>query len=435
MIQLTNILCTDLVAISRGRAFPTSDLENYLNSGVGWVPADQALTPFDTIADNPWGSHGDLRLMPDPATEVKVDVLPNVAPLHFFLADITNLDGTPWDCCSRGFLKKALQDLETLAGIKVISAFEHEFVLGNNTLPKRPAFSLEAFRNSEPFGRLLVEALQQAGQEPEMFLPEYSANQFEITCKPSDALVAADRAVIIKILARDIAHRLGLECSFAPKVNAESGGSGVHIHYSFVDQQDQPLTYDPDGPAGMSKLAAQFAAGIVAHMPALCSFTAPSVLSYLRLQPHHWSSAYTCLGAMNREATLRICPVSELLGTDIARQFNLEYRAADALANPYLALGVLIRAGIEGIKNEMPCPSLLNRDPGEYSTRELEDMQVKRLPQSLSEALVALQNDRIVCDWFSSDLLQCYLSVKNNEINAVADLEIDAMIKRYMDIY
>lgn len=435
MIQLTNILCTDLAAITRGRAFPASELASYLKSGIGWVPANQAITAFDEIADNAWGSSGDLRLMADAATEVKIDVVADMPPLHFLLGDITHLDGSPWDCCTRSFLKSALDDLESLTGLKMISAFEHEFTLDQPGHIKRPGFSLEAFRGGEPFGAIFMEALQQAGQEPEMFLPEFAANQFEVTCKPTDALAAADRAVIIKLIARDIAHRRGLECHFSPMVSENLGSNGVHIHFSFTDQAGTPVTYDPDGPGGMSKVTAQFAAGIVAHMPALCAVLAPGVVSYLRLKPHQWSSSHTCMGALNREATLRICPLPDLPHSNKAKQFNLEYRAADALANPYLALGMLIRAGLEGIKNSLACPVLVDKCPADYEAGELEAMGVRRLPETLPEALAALDRDETARGWFPKELLACYQSVKNSEIAAVSSLNEEQMIKKYLDVY
>ena len=116
--------------------------------------------------------------------------------------------------------------------------------------------------------------------------------------------------------------------SFTP-VRAPGGiGSGVHIHFSLWDLEGRPVLYHRGAPGGLSAIGAAFASGVAAHMPALCALTAPSVISYERLQPHRWSAAYTCLGERNREAALRICPVLGRDDSEIARQFNLEWRAA-----------------------------------------------------------------------------------------------------------
>src|SRR5690606_19084505 len=131
-------------------------------------------------------------------------------------------------------------------------------------------------------------------------------------------------------------------------------GNGVHIHLSLRDAEGKPVTWDPGAPDRLSDPAARFVAGILAHARALCAVTAAGVPSYLRLVPHRWSAAWTNLGAQDREACVRICPLFDTPGADPARQFNFEYRAADAIANPYLQLGVLIRAGLEGLRRDLP---------------------------------------------------------------------------------
>ena len=171
--ELVGFLHSDLSGLNRGRSVPASELESRLEAGVGWVPADQALTPFGPIAEpNPWGSAGDLRLLPDRATEVRVD-LPEVSPLHFFLCDAANTDGSPWDSCPRTFLKDTLVRLERETGLRLVASFEHEFLLLGPTLEKGPGFSFEAQRLVEPFGPLVMSALRQASLGPETFLPEY----------------------------------------------------------------------------------------------------------------------------------------------------------------------------------------------------------------------------------------------------------------------
>ena len=435
-MELATFVTTDIAGITRGRSFAAAELEDYFRKGVGWVPANLALTPFDMIADpNPWGSAGDLRLMADPESKARVTCLPDETPLHFYHADITDLSGKPWDCCVRGFLKATLADFEQVAGLKVIAAVEQEFQILGADWPAAPSFGLRAQRRADPFGPLLMAALKEAGAEPEMFLPEYGKDQFEITCRAAPALVAADRAATIRAVTREVAAAFGWAASFAPKTDPDGVGNGVHLHVSFTDLAGNPVTFDPSRPGRLSAVAGSFAAGVIRHLPALTAFTAPSVLSYMRLVPHHWSAAYTCLGEKNREATLRICPTLDLPGSNPAKQFNMEYRAADACASPHLSLAVLLRAGLEGIRAGLEQPPLINSDPSDFPPEEQERLGIRRLPQSLGEALDTLAADETVTGWFSKDFLDCYFAMKRKEIEIVEGLSPQDICARYADVY
>lgn len=436
LTELATFVTTDIAGITRGRSFAASQIDDYLRKGVGWVPANLALTPFDQIAENnPWGSAGDLRLMADPASKARVTCLPDVTPLHFYHSDITDLKGDPWECCVRSFLKRTLQEFEREAGLKVISAVEQEFQLLGVDWPDAPSFGLRAQRRAEPFGPLLMAALQEAGAEPEMFLPEYGKDQFEITCRPADALTAADRGATIRAITKEVAALFGWNASFAPKTSANGVGNGVHLHVSFTDLDGNPVTFDASRPGRLSKVAGSFAAGVIRHLPALTAFTAPSVLSYMRLVPHHWSAAYTCLGEKNREATLRICPTLDLPGSNPAKQFNMEYRAADACASPHLSLAVLLKAGLEGIRAGLEQPPLINSDPSDFSDEDQKKLGIRRLPSSLPEALETLAEDTVVTGWFAKDFLDCYVAMKRKEIEIVGGLSPDELCARYAAVY
>jgi len=432
--ELVAFLHSDISGLNRGRSVPLSELESRLATGVGWVPADQALTPFGPIAEpNPWGSVGDLRLLPDRSTEVRVDLWEDVSPLHLLLCDATNTDGSPWDACPRTLLKDALARLERETGLRLISSFEQEFMLLGPD--PGPGFSFEAQRLVEPFGPLAFAALRQAGLEPETFLPEYGPGQFEIPCAPTWGLAAADRAATMREVVREVARRLGYRASFAAISDPEGVGNGVHIHMSFVDPEGRPATYDPDRKGGLSQAASRFAAGILEHLPALCAFTAPSVISYLRLSPHHWSAGFGTMSERDREATIRIPPLVEISNGDPARQFNLEFRAADAAACPHLALAALVLAGLGGILDELPEPALVEGDPSEMDEAERDRLGVRPLPNSLEEAIEALESDATVRSWFSRDLLDCYLSVKRTEISLLEATEPREACERYLRVY
>jgi glutamine synthetase len=432
--SLVQILTTDLAGITRGRSVAADDVGIWQIQGVGWVPANLALDPFDTIATpNPFGPVGDLRLKPDMSTELTIDDVGNRPAFHIVLADITEMDGSPWTCCPREFLRRALADLND-AGLRMVAAFEHEFTLADASVRPGPAFSLVAHRRHEPFLSTLHASLRVARVEPESTLAEFGPHQFEVTMAAVRGLAVADRAVILREVTRELADAHGHHASFSPKPEPEQVGNGVHIHFSLRDAAGLPVGYDPARPGGLSEQGGAFAAGILRHLPALCAITAPSPVSYLRLVPQHWSAAYACLGEANREAALRICGAPASAG-ETAKGFNLEYRPADATANPYLVLGVLIRAGLAGVRDALPTPPLVNADPAALSEAERAQLGATRLPDSLAAALAALAGDAEVCGWFPPALLQTMLSVKAREVALAAELLPDELCRRYAAVY
>ncbi len=212
-------------------------------------------------------------------------------------------------------------------------------------------------------------------------------------------------------------------------------GNGVHIHFSFRDAKGAPATHDPTQPGGVSAVAGSFVAGILRHLPALTAFTAPSPISYLRLRPHHWSSSYTWFGDRDREASLRICPVNRVGKTDPAKVFNIEYRPADACACPHLALGVMVRAGLEGIRGKLGAPPLFSGDPEALDDGKRRQLGLKRLPQSLAAALDELLADATVRGWFAPVAVETYVGMKRMEMKLAGENVDDAMCRRYAGIY
>lgn len=423
------VATNDLAGCARGRAVPGPGADSALRRGVGWVPANLALTSFGQIAPNPFGSTGDLRLMPDESTMVEIPASATYPGVRMVLADQARPDGSAWECCPRTFARDALADLRAATGFEVVASFEHEFILAD--LPATPPFSFDRYRSAEPFGSELVALLADAGLEPETWLPEYGANQFEITMRPTDALAAADRAVLLKMLVRDLARRHEHRVSFAPLLDPDGSGNGLHIHLSLRDARTgEPVLYDPAMPGQLATPGARFAAGILAHARALLGITAPSPVSYMRLTPHRWSTGGVFLAERNREALLRICPTSTIDGGDPASQFNLEFRPADATANPWLALGILIRAGLRGLEENYDAPTIWPEDVTEEDLAE-----VPALPSSLEEALGELESDPVVAGWLHPDLLRTYCSVKRAEIAGVAGLTPREQCVRIADVH
>ncbi|WP_299968488.1 glutamine synthetase family protein [uncultured Roseobacter sp.] len=423
----------DIAGKVRGKAFPADQLEKRLSRGVGWVPTNVQITCFDSIAESPFGSLGDLLLVPDPSCEVNV-AFGEGAPEHFMLGDIVTLDGDPWAFCTRRLLRDALDRLHRLTDARLFSAFEHEFQLKGTGLPNE-GFGRRAFEDQRGLLETLMGALKAAGLTPDSIMKEYGPNQFEVVLAPEIGVRSADAAVILRELTRSAARAAGEEATFAPILDTASVGNGVHIHLSFQDADGTPLTHDEDGPCGMSDLTAGFAAGVLKYMASILALTAPSVVSYERLTPHRWSAAYNNLGFRDREASLRVCPVTARDPASIARQFNIEYRAADAAACPHLALAAVVHAGCQGIEDGLRAPTATEDDLSLLSPEELTARGFTRLPETLVSALDAFTGNDTVTGWFPDPFAAVYRAHKEAEIAHLDGMDTPAKCAAYATTY
>ncbi len=441
--ELVSLVCCDLGGIVRGRSLLTAELEKALRAGVGWVPANHSLTPHGPLAEHtPFDSTGDLRLLPDPDTHVRVEaestgsgLLDTGAnALELVLCDIVETDGTQWECCPRRFLRDALAELERELGARVVASFEHEFQLLSDE-PAAAPFSLEAQRRAEPFAAEAMGALVEAGAEPERIFAEFAPHQFEIPVEAAEGVAAADRGrgaqggrARGRPPSRAARH---LHAAAAPR----QPGNGVHIHLNLLDADGAPLLYDATRPGCLSELGGQFAAGILRHAGALSALCAPSPVSAARLTPHRWSAGAVCVGERNRETLLRIPPLVALGSADLAPQLRLEYRGADAAANPHLALGAIVRAGLDGVRAGLAPSPILDRDPAYLDAAEAERFGVGALPASLEDALRALAEDEVARGWLGAMLYEAYVGIKRSELDAVAELDLGEVCRRYAAIY
>jgi glutamine synthetase len=423
---------SDMAGQVRGKAFRARDFDKRCAQGLGWCPAQAAMTAFDVIVDNPFGSVGDVMLMPDPATRVAVDFSPNDPGEHFVLCDLTYMDGRPWECCLRSFLKSAIATLESETGLTLKVGLEHEFHLSVPDAPPARGYHLRSFRAAAGYAEELVAALDLAGIQIDLIHPEYGTDQYEISTMPTGPLTAADHAVMLRELTYAIAARRGERASFSPVIPGMEVGSGVHAHFSLW-QGNQPVTHDPDGPAGLSETAARFVAGMLRHMPALVALSAPSAVSYQRLVPHRWSASYNNLALHDREAGMRIGAVRD--DADIATHLNVEYRPADAAGSPYLLLGSLIMAGLQGVRDQLVPPQPTEGDLTTMSDAQLRALGVTRLPTSLDAALDALEADKVAQGWFPPLLLEVYLRHKRGELASLEGVSEDERVVRYAEAY
>ncbi len=420
--ELVFVGTCDIAGHVRGKGFPAREIDARRRKGVGWTHSNLMQTAFGPILDTPFGTAGDLMIVPDPTAEVRVDFGDGSAPEHFFLGDIRNTDNSPWECCPREFLRRAIAALDAASGLRLVAAFEQEFVYTGNQQHSGDAYSLNAFRRQGLFGESFVAALRAAGVVPNSFLAEYGARQFEVTVAPAAALTAADHAVITREMARAAAHRLGHRASFSPMPDVSGIGNGAHIHMSLQDKSGAPLTYSASGPMGLGIEAQHFCAGVLHHLPAICAITAPSPVSYLRLTPNRWAPTAIDIVQQDRGAAMRVCPVFAAdAPSDVARQFNVEFRVSDGAASPYLALGAVIFAGADGLRRKLGLPASAD--------------SAAPLPHSLGRALDDMAASEAVAGWFGPVFRDAYLRHKRSEVHHVTEWAVNELCERYLEVY
>ena len=425
---------SDLSGLVRGKGFPAAELPLRLRKGVGLTHSNIMMSAFGPIYDTPFGTRGDLMLVPDPSTKVDVDFFDSVAE-RFYLGDIMTLEERPWECCPRHFLRRALAalaDSDKQAGLTVLAAFEQEFVYTGVEDRPGSTYALDAYRRVGIFGEAYIGALRAAGLTPDTFLPEYGARQYEVTIDPARGVRAADEAVIQREIGRAVAHRLGHRASFAPIMSPDGIGNGTHIHFSLRDAADRPVFYDGSSPWRLTSVGEYFVAGILHHLPVLTAITAPSPVSYFRLRPNRWAPTWANIGVQDRGASLRICPI---FGPPASHQFNVEYRVADAAASPYLALGAIVWAGVDGIRRRRPLPTPSDRDFWDMSEDEREAAGVWPLPRSLGEAIDLLAASKDARGWFGETFFDVYLRFKRAELKVIDGMTDDEICARYAEIY
>jgi glutamine synthetase len=331
------------------------------------------------------------------------------------------------------FLKRGLAALRKEAGVELIAAFEHEFVYTGIDESLPTSYGIRRFRGQGVFGETLMGAIRAAGAMPDSFLPEYGLRQFEVTVGPKPGLRAADEAVIVRELTRAVAHRLGHDAVFAPMMTPTGTGNGTHIHFSLLDQAGRPVMPDASSPHGLSEIGSAFVAGVLSYLPAMTALTAASVASYYRLTPGRWAPTQIDFRDGDRGAALRLCPVfAPSSADDAARKFNVEYRVADATSSPYMALGAIVHAGLEGIRRKMTLPGQVSSSSGGTGDNAAE---IAALPASLGDAVNLLEASEMVREWMGPRLHAAYVQLKRSELEALAGLSEQAVCDRYVQVY
>lgn len=420
----------DTAGVGRVKTVPVARLRQAVAWGVGMSPVfDTFLADDSVVTTDVLGSpDGDLRLYPDLDRLVVLAGQPGWA---WAPVDRITQEGTGHPACSRTFLRRIVTDAAERHGITFRAAVEVEWAAGLGSAPdgefvpavSGPAYGAVRQVELSDYGADLLAACAAQGIDVEQFHPEYAAGQFELSVGPLDPVAAADRSVLVRQTVRAVAQRHGLRVSFAPAVSAEGVGNGGHLHLSGW-RDGRNLHAGGPGPYGMTERAESFAAGILAHLPALTAVTAPSPASYLRLKPSRWAGVFTAWGRERREAAVRV-----VTGTAGHREqaANLEVKPVDLAANPYLALGCVIAAGLDGITSAAALPEEITGDPVRLGAEEAAARGVRRLPTSLPEAVAEFRADAVLRAALGEVLADAVTAVRLGEAAAVDGLD-DAQV-------
>ncbi len=381
----------DIHGVAKTKAVPATHFEDILDPGAGF--AGFAVWGLAMQPNSP-----DFLAVGDPSTLSLVPWMPGFARV----ACVGHVHGQPYPYDARFVLISQIERLKQ-KGWTLYTGVEPEFSLlskdehGNihpcdptDTLNK-PCYDYKGLSRSRAFIEKLVESLQAVGFDVYQIDHEDANGQFEINYTYTDCLTSADRYIFFKMAASEIAKEMGLICSFMPKPFANRTGAGMHMHMSMSDGTSN-LFADESDPRklGLSKLAYHFLGGILAHAPALTAVCAPIINSYKRLVVGRalsgatWAPAYITYGDNNRSSMVRV-PGG-----------RLEFRLADGACNPYLAAAVVIAAGLDGIEKEIEPGEPHNVNLYDFSDAELKDKGIRTLPQSLKEAIDALESDQVI---------------------------------------
>lgn len=415
-INLVRFIYADLCSIIRGKSTRAARLKDRLESGIGLVKGTLAMNMLDQLqADTGFGASGEIRLIPDPDTWT---VLPYAERQAAVICDLMELDHTPWELCPRAVLKRQIQKAKDM-GVSFQAAFEPEFMLGTASdgtfqpIDRSLCFSTEGMNRASRFINNFIDALAKQGIETEQYYPELGHGQHEVSISHMPALKACDRQIFYRETLKGIALEMGMEAYMAPKPFENQPGNGCHLHLSAWDiYGERNLLF---AESGLSVFGMKFVAGILEHLPGLVALTAPSVNSYRRLKPSSWASAYTCWGFENREAAVRVPSV--YWGQEMATT-NIEIKCVDSTSNPYLALAGIIAAGLDGVERNLQPPEPVFTDPATLSQDEQERNNIRRLPSNLMEALMELEEDKLLVSVLGARLADTYAAVKTSECGA-----------------
>jgi glutamine synthetase len=428
-VEFISLQFTDIIGMVKNVTIPVAQLTDCLDHGV-WFDGS-AIEGFARIAES------DMFLVPDLETFA---IVPWDHGAGFttarMICDVFTPDGKPFAGDPRHVLKTALEDCAKLGLIYNVGP-ELEFFLFKTDAAGQPApdpndaagyFDVSTDMASH-IRRHMVRALTSFGIEVEALHHEVAVGQHEIDFKYGPALRTADHAVTFRMALKAVAQQHGLYATFMPKPLTGVNGSGMHVHQSFSDAvTGRNLFYDAADPYGLSPMARQFIAGLLAHAKGMIAILAPLVNSYKRLVPGYEAPVYLSWGRTNRSALVRVPRISARR----TQATRVELRCPDPACNPYLAFAVMLKAGLDGIKHKMVLPEAAEEDLYQVDPRA---RQLETLPGSLGDALAALQRDDVIADALGQHVLERFVEAKTLEWESYSLAVSQWELARYLPIY
>ncbi|MDO0943926.1 type I glutamate--ammonia ligase [Brevibacillus laterosporus] len=407
-VKYIRLQFTDLMGISKNVEIPVSQLPKALDNKMMFDGS--SIEGFVRIEES------DMYLFPDLDTWVVFPWGTEFGKVARLICDVYMPDGKPFEGDPRYILKKVMKEAEDLGYTDFNVGPEPEFFLfkidekGEPTLDLNDQggyFDFAPLDLGENCRRDIVLTLEKMGFEIEASHHEVAPGQHEIDFKYANALHAADQILTFKLVVKTIARQHGLHATFMPKPLFGVSGSGMHAHQSLFIGKENAF-YDESDELGLSQTAKYYLAGLLKHARGFAAITNPLVNSYKRLVPGYEAPCYVAWSAKNRSPLVRI-PASRGLGT------RLEVRNPDPAANPYLALAVMLKAGLDGIKNKLELQPAVDRNIYVMNEAEREANGIDSLPSTLKEAIECLKADSVICEALGEHAALHFIEAKEIE--------------------
>lgn len=407
-VRFIRLQFTDLLGIIKNVEIPVSQLAKALDNKMMFDGS--SINGFVRIEES------DMYLYPDVDTFVVFPWTSEKGKVARFICDIYRSDGRPFEGDPRSNLKRVLKEMEETGFTSFNLGPEPEFFLlkldekGEPTLELNDHggyFDLAPTDLGENCRRDIVLELEEMGFDIEASHHEVAPGQHEIDFKYKDALRACDDIQTFKLVVKTIAHKHGLLATFMPKPLFGINGSGMHCNLSLFKGEENTF-YDANDDMGISDIARSFLSGIMKHAPSFTAVTNPTVNSYKRLVPGYEAPCYVAWSGSNRSPLLRI-PASRGLST------RVEVRSVDPSTNPYLAMAVLLAAGLNGVKTNLMAPKPIDQNIYDMSKKERRENGIVDLPATLAQALDLLQEDEIIKNALGTHILEHFVESKEIE--------------------
>jgi glutamine synthetase len=426
-IDVIRVSYSDLIGVDRGRDVLLEELESVLDHGIAFCRAVFHTSPMGDVVPVQGGIESglpDISARPDLATLTDLPWEPGAL---WCLADTTVLGGQAAEESPRELARRVTARLADL-GLRAVVGPELEFYVleqdesspqGWRRYADAPGNVYVVGRKGDPKGILLtmLRYLRDASLKVTAANHEFCGGQFEINLNHSELLDAADRAFRMKSAVQEIARHEGMLATFMAKPFNDEGGSGFHLHVSLVDEDGTNVFGDPDGEHGLSSTGRRAIAGVLEHAPALTAILNPTINSYKRFGPDTLAPWLIDWGLDNRSAMVRIPP-------ERGSAARMEVRLGDATANPYLAIGAIGAAIYLGVRDDLKPPPPLEGYGYDPSSAPM-------LPQSLPEALDALEADTALREVLGDYFVESFLTYKRNEVERFAHHVTDWEFREY----